>query len=343
MIHTLIGDASVSRAAWTSISQRHDGQAVTCEDFVAAMEDASGLDLAQFTPLVRPGRHAAAQGRGRMGRSGAALHAEPHAKPYPHRLRAAPQGRGQPIGEGPLHLPVALGLVLPDGTDAPLRLVGEHAAQGTTRVLSLTAATQTFVFEDVPVAPVASLLRDFSAPVQLDFEQTDAELAHLMAHDADAFNRWEAGQRLATRVLLAGVKAWRRGRRLDPGGLRRRLRPRARRRPHRTTPRWPPKRWSCRPNRCWPSRGRPRPAIDPEAIHNARVTLRRHLATQLRDRFEAVWRALAPAEPYAPDGAQVGRRALRNLCLGYLAESDDAYLRDAVLPRLLAQFERAAT
>ena len=79
-------------------------------------------------------------------------------------------------------------------------------------------------------------------------------------------------------------------------------------------------------------------AIDPEAIHRARVTLRRHLATQLRDRFETVWTALAPAEAYAPDGAQVGRRALRNLCLGYLAESDDAYLRAAVLPRLLAQF-----
>ncbi|MHB0919259.1 MAG: aminopeptidase N C-terminal domain-containing protein, partial [Thiobacillus sp.] len=79
--------------------------------------------------------------------------------------------------------------------------------------------------------------------------------------------------------------------------------------------------------------------IGPEAIHRARVSLRRHLATRLRDRFEAVWTALAPAEPYAPDGAQVGRRALRNLCLGYLAESDDAYLRAAVLPRLLAQFE----
>ena len=59
----------------------------------------------------------------------------------------------------------------------------------------------------MPAAPVASLLRDFSAPVQLEFEQTDAELAHLMAHDADAFNRWEAGQRLATRVLLAGIAA----------------------------------------------------------------------------------------------------------------------------------------
>jgi aminopeptidase N len=205
-------------------------------------------------------------------------------------------------------------------------------------VLSLTETRQTFVFEDVAAAPVASLLRDFSAPVQLDFEQTDAELAHLMAHDADAFNRWEAGQRLATRVLLAGVKAGGEG-----AG-------------------WIPAVFVAACGRVLDAGLTHDPAlaaealilpaeqvlaeavagrgevIDPEAIHRARVNLRSHLATQLRNRFEAVWTALAPAEPYAPDGAQVGRRALRNLSLGYLAESDDAYLRDAVLPRLLAQF-----
>ena len=77
--------------------------------------------------------------------------------------------------------------------------------------------------------------------------------------------------------------------------------------------------------------------IDPEAIHTARVNLRRHLATKLRDKFESVWTALAPNEPYAPDGAQVGRRALRNTCLGYLGESDTTYLKASVVPRLTAQ------
>jgi aminopeptidase N len=78
--------------------------------------------------------------------------------------------------------------------------------------------------------------------------------------------------------------------------------------------------------------------IDPEAIHTARVNLRRHLATRLRDKFEAVWTALlAPTTAYAPDGAQVGQRALRNACLGYLAESDAGYLKASVVPRLTAQ------
>ena len=81
--------------------------------------------------------------------------------------------------------------MLPDGSDA---------LADKTRVLSLTAESQTFTFDNIPATPTASLLRGFSAPLQLDFEQSDAELAHLMAHDSDAFNRWEAGQRLAGRI-----------------------------------------------------------------------------------------------------------------------------------------------
>ncbi|MDP3586273.1 MAG: aminopeptidase N [Thiobacillus sp.] len=338
MIHTLLGREGF-RKGMDLYFQRHDGQAVTCEDFVAAMQDASGVDLTQFR------RWYARAGTPRLKAEGAwdaaarrytltlAQSLAPTA--YEQRLAEA----GMPIVEGPLHIPVALGLVLPDGTDAPLRLANETAPRGSTRVLSLTAATQTFVFEDIAAAPVASLLRDFSAPVQLEFEQADAELAHLMAHDADAFNRWEAGQRLATRVLLAGIAAGGEG-----AG-------------------WIPADFVAACGRVLDAGLTHDPAlaaealvlpaeqvlaedvagrgqiIDPEAIHRARVSLRRHLAMQLRDRFETVWTTLSPAEPYAADGAQVGRRALRNLCLGYLAESDNAYLRDAVMPRLLAQFE----
>ena len=341
MIHTLLGREGF-RKGMDRYFQRHDGRAVTCEDFVSAMQDAAGVDLTRFR------RWYARAGTPRLKAEGAwdaaarrytlTLTQSLAATAYEQRLREA----GMPIEEGPLHLPVAVGLVLPDGMDAPLRLAGEAAPQGTTRVLSLTETRQTFVFEDIPAAPVASLLRDFSAPVQLELEQTDAELAHLMAHDSDAFNRWEAGQRLATRVLLAGIAAGGGG-----GGAN-----------------WIPEHFVAACGRVLDAGLTADPAlaaealvlpaeqvlaeevagrgqvIDPEAIHRARVTLRRHLATRLRDRFEAVWSALAPSEPYAPDGAQVGRRALRNLCLGYLAECDEPTLRAAVLPRLLAQFEQ---
>jgi len=336
MIHTLLGREGF-RLGMDLYFERHDGQAVTCEDFVAAMQDASGVDLTQFR------RWYARAGTPRLHAEGAwdaatqryTLTLTQSLAPTAYEKRLAESG--QTIVDGTLHIPVALGLVLPDGSDAALKLTGEAEAAGTTRVLSLTQATQTFVFEDIPAAPVASLLRDFSAPVLLELEQTDAELAHLMAHDSDAFNRWEAGQRLATRVLLAGITA---------GGI---------------GADWIPESFTSACGRVLDdglsddpalaaealnlpaeavlaeavvARGQ---AIDPEAIHAARVGLRRHLAAQLRDKFEAVWVALAPSEAYAPDGAQVGRRALRNTCLAYLGESDAAYLKASVVPRLTTQ------
>jgi aminopeptidase N len=335
MIHTLIGREAF-RKGMELYFRRHDGQAVTCEDFVAAMQDGGGKDAA--VDLTRFRRWYARAGTPRLkaaGRYDAAakrytltLTQSLAPTAYEQKLRDA----GLAIDDGPLHIPVAVGLVLPDGGDA----LPEQ-----TRVLSLTEVTQSFVFENIPAAPVASLLRDFSAPVHLDFEQGDAELAHLMAHDSDAFNRWEAGQRLATRVLLAGI---------DAGG-------------QGTT--WIPAAYIAAVGRVLDDgialdaalaaealvlpaeqvlaeevagRGQ---TIDPEAIHAARLALRRHLATQLRDKFEAVWLALAPSAPYAPEGAQVGRRALRNLCLAYLAESEAAYLKASVMPRLLAQLDGA--
>ena len=331
MIHTLIGRDKF-RQGMDLYFARHDGQAVTCEDFVAAMQDASKVDLGQFrrwyaragTPhLKATGTYDAAAKRYTLT---LAQSLAPTA--YERKLQEA----GIAIDDGPLHIPVAVGLVLPDGSDA---------SPSGTQVLSLTAATQSIVFENIAAAPVASLLRGFSAPVHLDFEQTDAELAHLMAHDSDAFNRWEAGQRLATRVLLAGIAVAGAGsgwipdayiaavaRVLDDGLT--------------GDPALAAEALVLPAEQVLAEEvaGRGQ-AIDPEAIHAARLALRRHLAALLRDQFEAVWQALAPTAPYAPDGAQVGRRALRNLCLAYLAESEAAHLKSSVMPRLLAQLDGA--
>ena len=338
MMHTLLGRDGFRRGM-DLYFERHDGQAVTCDDFVAAMQDASGVSLAQFR------RWYARAGTPRLHATGAydaatqryTLTLTQHLAPTAYEKRLAESG--QPVIDGVLHIPVALGLVLPDGRDVPLQLAGEPAASGTTRVLSLTEPTQTFVFEAIPAAPVASLLRDFSAPVLLELDQTDAELAHLMAHDADAFNRWEAGQRLATRVLLAGIAV---------GGA---------------GSDWIPEAFAAACGRVLDDGLRGDPAlaaealnlppeavlaeavvaqggtIDPEGIHTARVALRRHLAAHLHGKLEAVWTALAPTAAYAPDGAQVGQRALRNACLAYLAESDTDYLKSSVVPRLVVQLK----
>ncbi|MCF8179424.1 MAG: aminopeptidase N [Sulfuritalea sp.] len=331
MIHTLLGEAAFRRGM-DLYFQRHDGQAVTCEDFVAAMQDASSVDLTQFrrwyaragTPRLKAsGQYDAAAERYTLTLSQSLA---PTA--YDTRLTEA----GIRIEQGPLHIPVALGLVLPDGSDA---------LPEKTTVVSLTEATQTFVFDNIPATPVASLLRNFSAPVHLDFEQSDAELAHLMAHDSDACNRWEAGQRLATRILLAGIAAGGEG------------------------TAWIPETFVAAVARVLDdglthdaalatealvlpaeqvlaeemvSAGK---TADPNAIHLARITLRRQLATRLHDKFESVWQALQPSEPYAPEGAQIGRRALRNLALGYLAESDAATLNASVMPRLMKQVNEA--
>jgi aminopeptidase N len=232
---------------------------------------------------------------------------------------------GIEVDEGPLHIPVAVGLVLPDGREA--------LPEGT-RVLSLTKTTQDFVFDNIDAKPVPSLLRFFSAPVVLDFTQSAHDLAHLMAHDSDPVNRWEAGQRLATQILLDGV---------DPQSYIDAVRvllankvgagetaalvaetlvlPAEQELAEATV-----------------ARGR---TIDPERIHADRISLRQRLASELRADFERVWNVLAPVEPYAPEGEQLGRRALRNQCLAYLAESAPDYLHAQVVPRLLAQFRQA--
>jgi aminopeptidase N len=326
MIETLIGRAKF-RAGMDLYFQRHDGQAVTCEDFVQAMQDASGVDLTQFR------RWYSRAGTPRLKATGAydanarryTLTVTQSLAPTAYEARLAEAGIA--TDDGPLHIPVAVGLVLPDGTDAI-----------PTTVLSLTETTQSFQFDNIAKAPVASLLRGYSAPVHLDFEQGDDELAHLMAHDSDPFNRWEAGQRLATRALLAGIAAGGTGTGWIPPALvaacARILADAA---AQRIDPAFAAETLVLPPEQVLAEEvaalGR---TIDPDAIHRARQQLRRHLAGSLFADFDALWQALAPTGPYAPEGAQVGRRALRNACLGYLAEADES----AVLPRLMTQFEQ---
>jgi len=313
MSHTLIGAANF-RKGMDLYFQRHDGQAVRTEEFVQAMQDASGLDLTQFkrwydqagTPMLDVrGNYDAAAGR------------------YTLTVKqSCPPTPGQEEKQ-PFHIPLAVGLVGPDGNDVPLQLDGEKRAAGTTRVLSVKRAEEEFVFLNVARQPVPSLLRSFSAPVYLRFEYSDADLTHLMAHDSDAFNRWEAGQRLALNLLLRGIASYRAGH--APAfaesfvkAFSRVLADAAK------DPAFAAEALGL------PSEGyvaEQMEEVDPDAIHAVRVALRKHLATALKGELLAIYQAFAAPGPYNPDAKSAGQRSLRNLCLSYLMELDDAAVR----------------
>lgn len=300
---------------------RHDGQAVTCDDFRAAMADANDRDLSQFE------RWYSQAGTPRVS---VRADYDEAAGTYTLALEQfCPPTPGQPH-KLPMHIPVAVGLLDADGSDLPLQLGGNpvrdegeiHAAP-TTMVLELTEPKQRFTFTGIERRPVPSLLRNFSAPVTLEFDYSDDELAFLLAHDSDPFNRWEAGQRLVTRRLLALVDA---GVAADLGyaqtaqdqliadALRKLLRDDTLDPAFRDLV------------LTLPSEGmlaEQVDVIDPQAIHRARRALRRQLARALQPDLIDAYHANQLAGSYRPDPAHAGKRALRNTALAYLAETGD--------------------
>ncbi len=306
MIHTLLGKAGFRRGM-DLYFQRHDGQAATTDDFVAAMADANGYDLAQFKLWYDQAGTPTVHARGEHDPAGARFVLTVR--------QSIPPTPGQPVKQ-PMHIPIALGLVGPDGRELPLRLEGEPAPPGTDRVLSLREAETRWVFVDVPARPVPSLLRRFSAPVNLDYDYSEADLTHLMAHDTDAVNRWEAGQRLALAIILRGVAALQAGRAVEvpPAFLQAARRVLA----------------GAALDPAFAAEALVLPAesyiaeqldvVDPDAIHAARNALRAALARALRADLLAAYRSYSTPGPYSPDAQSAGRRSLRNLALGYLME-----------------------
>ena len=309
MIQTLIGKEAFRRGMEIYFA-RHDGQAVTCDDFVAAMSAASGFDFSRFMTWYSQAGTPKLTARGQYD-------AQQQRYTLTLTQSCAPTS-GQPE-KAPYLIPLAVGLVGPEGGDLDL---GEGQR---TRVLQLTEPAQTFVFENIPVAPVPSLLRDFSAPVVLECAYSEAELAHLLAHDSDPFNRWEAGQRLFGQLIRSAAQQMALGK--APADI------------------------------VWPESvlaaarkvllGNGDPAfiaealtlpgeatlaeqmevVDPEALYQARSSLGRFLAGGLEADFARLYGALAATMPYQPETTQVGKRRLRNLCLGYLNELDSADYR----------------
>ncbi len=183
--------------------KRHDGQAVTCDDFTAAMADANpGSALAVLLPQFK--RWYSQAGTPRVSATG---HYDEAARTYTLTLtQSCPATPGQSSKE-PFVIPMGLGLVGANGADMPLQLAAEAQPMAGARTFVITQATETLQFVNVAEKPVPSILRGFSAPVNLSFEYTNAELVHLLKHDSDPFNRWEAGQRLMLRRAMELIAA----------------------------------------------------------------------------------------------------------------------------------------
>jgi len=321
MLHATLGETGF-RAGVDEYFRRHDGQAVTCDDFLAALSAGGGADLSAFAAWY------AQAGTPRLRVT--AVH-DPVARRYTLALaQHTPPTPGQPDKQ-PLPIPVRLALFDPRGERLPLRLSDEAAPQGTERVLLLEGASARFTFEDVAAPPVASLLRGFSAPVVLEQAEDAAGLAFLARHDDDPFNRWESLQRLGARAILSAYRgasdapSWRDALAAalatllaepapDPAFVAECLLP---------------------PDEAW--LGEQVDALDPPALHAAREGLRADLGRRLHATLAATCDALAGDDGARTDAAAIGRRRLKGVALGLLAAADPA----AVAPRVAALLDGA--
>lgn len=301
MYHTLLGNDGFRRGM-DLYFQRHDGQAVTCDDFLAAMADANGRDLQQFSQWY------AVAGTPELTVSDAYDAASrSYTLTVQQRIPDTPGQQDKP----PMHLPLALGLLDSTGAEIPLKPDADTAALLQGSVAELLERRHILRFEDVPEAPVPSLLRGFSAPVRLRYSYTDEQLALILGHDRDGFTRWEAAQQLCTGVMLRHLQ--------QPDALEVPA-------PLMSALRQVLERSSDDPAfaaevMTLPTEqylGEQQDIIAIEGNHAVREALLRALAEGLRDPLEAVY-AHASERRTAAGSEGAGWRSLANACLGYLA------------------------
>jgi len=317
MMATLVGRTGFRRGM-DLYFQRHDGQAVTCDDFAQAIADANP-DSALAVRLDAFKRWYAQAGTPRVAASGSFdAAAGTYALTLTQRSPATP-GQAE---KQPFVIPVALGLIGADGAALPLQLDGEAPPQsphGTERVLVLEQPSQTWVFTGLgalTAAPVPSLLRGFSAPVVLEWAASESELFTLLAHDHDAFNRWEASQKLALARLLAAAQADGGAAQLDEAylqAMRRVLRDGQLDAAFKELVLTLPSEAYVAERLA--EQGVP---IDPQRIHGAREAMRLQLAQALHDDWVWAWETHQDNGGYRPDPLSSGRRALANLALAML-------------------------
>lgn len=311
MIHTLVGEEGFRKGS-DLYFERHDGQAVTCDDFVNAMEAANDIDLTQFrrwyeqagTPVltVQQNYDSVAQTL--------SINIKQHCPATP----------GQDVKE-PLHIPVTVGLINKDGAKAPCKLQGSTLTDEV--ILQPTQAEQNFVFEGLKEQPIISILRGFSAPVKLVMERSLEELAFLLSFDTDTFNRWEAGQQLAGQIIAELITDSQNGHELKINPI-------------------IIKAFKQILNQSWgdlsyfslllslPSEtylAEQMQVVDVEAIHKAREFVLLSLAEALQSQFKSLYLENNREESGLFDAGAIGRRRIKNVCLAYLGRLEQTEIQ----------------
>ncbi len=318
MLHTLLGAEAFRRGSdW--YFNRHDGQAVTCEDFVRAMEDANAVDLRQFRNWYSQA--------GTPHLTVRDAYDEPGQCYTLYVQQSCPATPGQSEKQ-PFVIPLAMGL-LGEAGNLPLRRRGitqdAETSDNTHTVLTIDRPEQTFVFEGVIERPVPSLLRGFSAPVRLHYDYSRSDLCALMRRDADGFVRWDSAQMLALGVIeeverqlltaatpkvdplfIAACADLLRDESLDPAMVAEMLR-------------LPSEEYLA-------EQASQAGGANVDTIHQARNVVRAALGMALADSFLQRYHSLESPKPYVPDAMQIAGRSLRNMCLGYLVSADRSNL-----------------
>ena len=311
MLKTLLGPEGFRRGM-DLYFERHDGEAVTIEDFVQSFAEATDTDLWQFMRWYRqagtPEVHVT-------------IRHDPAARTCVLEIRqTTPPTPGQPVKE-PMTIPLAVALLDSSGREMPLALSdGSSPDHG---VLTLTKPTETFVFTGVRERPVPSLNRGFSAPIKLAVERTSDDLRFLAAHDTDPFNRWQALQTLATGVLIDNVT-----RRHDSGAHRNKglIEALASVLAQQTLEPAFAALALTLPSEADIARDIGKD-VDPGAIFRERTALRAVIGEELAGALQLTYRRMTSSQPYSPDAASAGRRALRNCCLDLLVATGDKAAR----------------
>jgi len=307
MYHTLLGEEGFQKGMKLYF-ERHDGQAVTCDDFLAAMSDANDVNLERFS------RWYSQSGTPQVHVSDGY---DAEARTYTLNLTQQTAPTHDQKEKHALVLPFAIGLLSEDGQELPLQLENEADARAGTRLLIMEGEQQQYTFINISRKPVPSLFRDFSAPVKVLYDYTSQQLATLIAHDTDAFVRWDAAQRMAETAILMELKnhsedspmtldpslvsAFRgvlSDQQADPALLSEAL---------------------ILPDEDYLADQMD--VVDVDGIHAARNFVKNGLANELKELFTQRYSEMNDGQPYQKSAASMARRSLKNVCLSYLQDT----------------------